>query len=332
MAGQERSLEISQAGIEVTRGTPVAATRKVYMAWQPFSYERELQWASTQTGTFHNRREGTYRRAVNGMTGTEDCTFEDAPWWGQLFLKGGVVGGPGDAGVPPMYTYTFIPSPSTDDLKSITLEYGTPTLPYKVNQGMVNSATFRFNPDELAYWQMDIELMTRKPTQTAMTGSIADRSRELIRAPGTKNYVDSVTIGTTHITGRFIGGSITINNNLDFKAFSEDEDDFAANRVGRGDVTVDAQFTFEFDNDAEFANYRAEQPVERFIRIEREGTIIHDAVRSKATFDLNGYWSSIEPGYRVNNKILTFGLGARYNTVSAYDLKMVILNNLPTLV
>lgn len=332
MAGQERGLEISQAGIETTRGTAVAATRKVYTVWEPFSIERELQWAEGVTGTYHDRREAQYSRIVHGLTGTEEVSFEDLPWWLEHIIKGGVTPS-GDGGTPVAYTRNYTPSLAADDLKSSTLEYGTVGLPYEVNQMMVNSATFRFLPDDNAYWMMDVEVLTRKPTQTAMTGAIADRARELIRAPGTKNYVDSSTIGSTQIQGRFIGGSITINNNLEFKAFAEDEDDFAANKVGRGDVTVDAQFTYEFDSDTEYANYRAAQPVERLIRIEREGSQIHGSsvVNKRARFDLNGYWSSVEPGYRTNNKILTFGMGARYNTVSGYDLRAEVVNALATL-
>jgi hypothetical protein len=332
MAGQERALEISQAGIETTRGTAVAATRKVYTLWQPINYERELQFASVQTGTWFNQREAAYDRSTTGFTGTEAVSFEDLPWWLQFILKGGVAGVT-DAGSPPAYTYAFTPTVAADDLKSMTLEFGTPTLPYEVNQAMVNSATFRFTPDDARFWEMDVEVMSRKPTQVAMTGSITERTRELIKAPGTKIYVDSATIGTTQVTGRFIGGSITINNNLDFKFFSEDEHEPAANKVGRGDVNVDAEFAFEFDSDAEFANYRSDTPVERFIRIEREGTNIHTGtvVNKRARFDLNGYWRSVESGYRNNNKILTFGLGARYNTTSAYSLKAEVVNALITL-
>ena len=89
MAGQERGLEISQAGVETTRGTAVAATRKLYTVWEPFSFERELQWAAGVTGTYHDRREAQYARIVHGLTGTEEVSFEDLPWWLEHIIKGG---------------------------------------------------------------------------------------------------------------------------------------------------------------------------------------------------------------------------------------------------
>lgn len=333
MAGQERILEIAQAGLETTRGTAVAATRKVYMALAPWTYERELMWATNTTGTFEARRDGSYRRPVIGFTGSEDLSYEDTAWWMQSIIKG-TVAGVGDAGSPIGYTYTFVPTLAADDIKSMSLEYGTPTLPYKSNQVMVNSATLRCEPDTEASWKLDVELMARKPTQAAMTGSIAERARELISAPGTALSIDNagVAAGTTPVTGRFIGGSITINNNLNFKAFAEDIDDYAANKVGRDAREVDAQFSFEFDSDAEYANYRTTgAPVERVIQLAVQGSIISGAFRKLLTIDLTGFWTSVESGYRETNKILTFGLQARYNTTLARTIRVVVKNALITL-
>jgi hypothetical protein len=338
MAGQEKTFEIAQAGLETVPGTAVAATRKWYVQLAPFTYTRELQWATNTTGTRYPRRTPSYRRPAHGFTGTEDLSFDDLPWVCQLLLKGGVTGGAGDAGTPPAYTWTFIPTAAAFDLKTATVEYGTPVLAYKANQVGANSATIRITPDDQANWQADYELMARKPTQTAMTASIGERTRELIRAPGTKLYIDAAggTIGTTQLTGRFIGASLTITNNLNYKAFAEDEDDYAANKIGIGDFIVDAQITLEFDSDAEYADYRAlataGAPFERLIRLERSGTQIHGSsvVNKRVRFDMNGYWSGITPDYRETNKIITLDFQPGYNVANAYAFKAEIVNQLAT--
>ena len=259
MAGQEQVFEFAQAGIETTRGTPVAATRKWYLALAPWTYERELVWASNVTGTRQSRRQPDYRRPVTGFTGTENLSFEDLAWVLQFVIKGGVTGVT-DAGSPPVYQYAFQASPATDDLKSMTLEYGTPTMNYEANQVMINSMTVRFDPDNEANWMADYEMISRAPSFAAET-TLTERTRELIKAPGTEIFIDNAggTAGVTPVSGRFIGGSLTINNNLTF------------NKVGIGALLIDAQFTFEFDNDAEFLLYRTTgAPVERIIRIYRE--------------------------------------------------------------
>jgi hypothetical protein len=255
-----------------------------------------------------------------------------------MLLKGGVTGVT-DGGTPAAYTYTFIPSASVFDNKFMTLEYGTPTLPYKANQVGITSATIRITPDDQASWQADYEMIARKPSQAAMTAAIGERTRELIKAPGTKVYIDAGggTIGTTQIVGRFIGASFTIANNFYYKAFSEDEDDYAANKIGIGEFTVDGQVTVEFDSDAEYADYRglatAGAPFEKLIRLEREGSQIHTspATNKRIRLDVNGYWSSLAQDYRETNRIITLGFQAGYNVTSAYALKAEVVNALATL-
>lgn len=335
MSGQEKQLEISQFGLETTHGTAVAATRKGYTLWSPFDYTKDLVFAEAQTGTLEPDIDATYRRPnPSSHPGVEALTFEDFAWWCQCWLKGGVSGS-GDGGSPQAYTYTFDPSNTAEALKSFTLERGTTGLPYKFNQAMVNSATVRINPDTDAYWMLDIEAMSRKPTQTAMTGSISDRTREYIKAPGTVLYIDDAggTIGTTQVTGKFIGGSVTVLNNLDFKAFAEDEDDQAANKVGIGKRQVTAQLTFEHDSDTEFANYRANVPVERLVRIQREGTQIHGGTvtNKRARIDLYGFWSAMAMDYRNNNKIITLTLTGRRNVSASKTINVAVVNALSTL-
>lgn len=333
MAGEERQLEISQVGLESTHGTAVAATRKAYTLWTPFSYTKDLVFAEAATGTLEPDIDATYGRpAPTQHNGSEALTFEDFAWWCQCWLKGGVSGST-DGGSPAAYTYTFDPSNTAEALKSFTLERGTTTLPYEFNQAMVNSATLRINPDTDGYWMLDVEAMSRKPTQTAMTGSISDRTREYIKAPGTVIYIDDAggTIGTTQVTGKFIGGSVTVLNNLDFKAFAEDENDVAANKVGIGKRQVTAQLTFEHDDDDEFANYREDVPVERLVRIQRTGTTIHDAVTKRARIDLYGFWSAVAMDYRNNNKIITLTLSGRRNVSASKTVNAAIVNALSAL-
>ncbi len=139
MATNELILLKAQAGIESTRGTNVAATRKVYAQITP-SYTKALMEFQDTTGTFFDRRRPAYGREKVGFSAKDIATFEDLPWWAQFFLKGGVAG-VSDAGTPPAYTYTFAPSAATDDLKSMTLEFNDDGNPYETGQVMVTQAT-----------------------------------------------------------------------------------------------------------------------------------------------------------------------------------------------
>jgi hypothetical protein len=263
------------------------------------------------------------------------ATFEDLPWWAQLFLKGGVTG-VSDAGTPPAYTYTYAPSAATDDLKSMTLEFNETGNPYESSQVMVTQATLRFNVgnNNEPAWMLDLTLLGRDWSTTTFTAALSDRDTEVILGRGTKLYIDAAggTIGTTQVTGKLISGSFTFNPNIHFKNFAEDENAYAANKVGRGAYHVDAQFQFEFDDDAEFANYRSTTPVKRLIRIEREGTTIHTTVKKRMRLDFPSmYWSSWSRGDRNGNLVATFGAQAYYDVTAGKLVELSVVNALAAL-
>lgn len=338
MGTNEIILQLNQAGLETTRGTGVAATRKIYAQVNP-KYDRPLAPFRNATGTYEGRRRPSYAREKVSFTMSDECTYEDLAWWAQTFLKGGVTGA-GDAGTPIAYKYAFSPSLSTDDLKSFTLEHGEAGNPYKTTQCMTNQATLRMDSDNdnEPSWMLDLEVMGRDWATTSYTGSITDRTTEPILARGTKLFIDDAggTIGTTQVLGKFISCSVVVNNQIHFKAFSEDVTYVAANKVGRQDRLVDAQFTFEFDSDTEFAKYRSQAAAERQIRIHQDGSQVHSgsppATQNKyLNIDLYGYWSSWSRGDRSGNLTATMGLMGFYDATATKTLQLDVNSALATL-
>lgn len=325
----------AQAALEAVRGTDLAATRKVYAQITP-SYSRQLMEFMDASATFHGRRRVAYGREKVGATALDICTYEDLAWWFQMCLKGGVTGVT-DAGSPPAYTYTFTPTITSDDLKSMTLEFNDAGNPYEMHQLMVNSFTLRMDSDNDSEpgWMIDIELIGRDWSTTTFTTALPDRSTEVILARGTKLFIDDAggTMGATQKTGSLIKCSITVNNNIHYKAFAEDVTYVAANKVGRQAQTLDAQFTFEFDSDAEFAKYRAATAAQRLIRLEQSGSVIHTGttVNKRFRFDMWGYWNSWARGDREGNLTADFGLKGFYDPVAAKTFTAEIVNALATL-
>jgi hypothetical protein len=289
-----------------------------------------LQEFTDQSGTYEGRRIPAQLRPTIGFTSSEKLTYEDFPWWLQFMI--GVNAGlaaVGDAGTPEAFTREAVPSLETDDLASMTLEFNHVGNPYESSQVMVNTWTIRIDPDNEGAWMLDTEMVGRTWDTTAFTGSLPDRTVSIIKAPGTKMFIDDTFggLGTTQLTGKLIGASVTGNNNLHLKAFSEDEVNFAAGKVGRGLRTFDAQFVWEFDDDVEFAKYRTTgDPVERFVRIEREGATIHGAVKKRARIDMNGFYMSWAPGDREGNLTMTMGLACYYNATAGYSLAIEVVN------
>lgn len=333
MGTNELILLTAQAGFETTRGTRVAATRKIYAQITP-TYNKPVQQFQDTTGTYFDRRRIAYGIEEVGFTGLDIATYEDLPWWASLFLKGGV-SGVTDSGTPDAYTYLFEPSPATDDLESMTLEFNESGNPYESGQVMVTQATLRFNVgnNNEPAWMLDLTMMGRDWVTTTFTAALSDRDTEVILGRGTKLFIDDAggTIGSTQVLGKLISASVTFNPNIHYKNFAEDENNYAANKVGRGAYHVDAQFQFEFGDDDEFANYRSSTPVSRLIRLEREGTTIHTTVKKRMRLDFpNGYWSSFSRGDRNGNLVATFGMQAFYDTSDANIVALEIVNALAT--
>lgn len=325
----------AQSGIETVRGTNVPATRKVYAQITP-SLTRPLSPFRNTTGTFQGRRRASYGRTKVAFSASDEATYQDLPWWFKFALKGGVTATT-DAGVPPAYPYIFVPTIATDDLNSMTLEFNESGNPYETGQVMVNSWTLRMDADNDGEpaWMFDAELIGRDWATTTFTAALANRTTEPILARGTKLYIDDAggTLGATQKTGSLISCSISGNNNINYKAFAEDVTYVAANKVGRGEQTFDAQFTFEFENDTEFAKYRNTVAAQRMIRLEQSGAAaIHDAVYPRMRLDMYGYWSSWSRGTRVNNLVATFGFQGFFDDTAARTFSAEVVNASATLV
>ena len=247
----------------------------------------------------------------------------------------GAVTGSGSASTG--YTYAFQPSLSSDDLKSMTLEFGESGNPYESDQVMVNSFTLRGDPDSDSEpgWMFEAEMMGRTISTTSYSGSITDRTTEAITARGTKLYVDTTAagIGGTQLTGHLINWSLTGNNNIHYKAFAEDESAMAANKVGRGERTFDGEVTIEFDSDTTaigFSKLRSGNTL--YLRLEREGTTIATTYKKKLTIDCAALISSISFGDREGNMTATIGFNCFYDSTLGFDFKATVINALSSLV
>jgi len=121
----------------------------------------------------------------------------------------------------------------------------------------------------------------------AFTSGISDRTRETIKGPGTKLYIDAHggTIGTNQVTGRFISFSVTSQLNASFKRFMENVDELSS-RVDRGMVRVTGQLKLEFDRRYEWDKYTDLGAV--LLRIKQEGSTIDTGAGTKkaATIDV----------------------------------------------
>lgn len=160
------------------------------------------------------------------------------------------------------------------------------------------------------------------------TSGISDRTRETIKGPGTKLYLDAFggTIGTTQITGRFISFSLTSAIGAGYKRFMDNVDEMST-RVDRGTVRVTGQVRLEFDRKREWDKYKALTP--ELMRIKQTGSTIDTGAGTtkSATIDLyKVYWDDPTEDVRGNNVTVTWPFRAYVDTAVGYPVKVSIKN------
>ena len=330
MPSNEVMLNKVQVGFEATPGTPVAATRKMYMRMDPASgVNVPLIWFDDATGTYQGRRRATKGRTTVAWPGTDLATFEDLHFWLYMMVEGTPNESTGTD--PSVLVHEFLPDTTEDTQRSITTEWGDPGNAYEISQTYMNGWTLRGDSDNdnEPGWMLEADFIGRTFDTTTFTPALPDRTTEVITARGTKVYIDdtSAAIGTTQVQGKLISWSITGSINRHTKAFAEDEYYVAQGVTGRQAWTVDAQMTLEFPDDDEFALYRATTPQLRAVRFRREGSIIAGAERKALEIDLFGYWSAVATGDREGNKTITLSLQAGTDATEATDSRFTITND-----
>lgn len=140
------------------------------------------------------------------------------------------------------------------------------------------------------------------------TAGIAVPEYEHIKSAGTLHYFDddSADIGTTQLKNKVISWSVTHLLETNPKRFSENERGYS-DKVGTGWRRVSGQVRIEFDDFAEYRNWKNTQS--RAWRIKREGSVIDSGANTHklAQIDLfRLYWNEITRDTRQSNLTRTF--------------------------
>lgn len=239
-------------------------------------------------------------------------TYEEIIWWNCLILGGGSARRTGTTtgSTPAGYTYPFTPSGGTDDLDSATFKLGDGAAAYKFDRGLVNTATYRWDPARGGgtFWMLAVEIWARLIGTTTFDSPSAIARRK-IKAAGTKVYIDEPggTIGATQVLNAIRSGSITVNNQLEEKVFSEYEDK-TADDVGRGSQLITYDLQREHNSDTEAAKLRA--GTLRKIRILKEGDTIGASPATKYKWQVDlpvaQYKPTMGPDWRGQNRVLGY--------------------------
>jgi len=318
-----------QAGLESTRGTQVAATRKVYGTgmWDETVPPIWTEDEDRQSFDAHFRSQPGLIQS--GMQLDAAATYEDVPWWCQLALKGGVTGVLSNTSV---YTYTFVPTQATDDLKTATIETGDDTQAWKAGFVMVDELELSAALGEAI--KLRVKLIADDFATATFTGALSDRVLE-----DAVTHLSKVAIGnagavpSSYLTGRLIGWTFKVQNMLKPKFFA---DGGGAKYTGMGRArrkfTLDLAFEGNAATITERANYDSKTP--RVVRVTAIGSnIAASSPTTPKSIDivLAGIWTKYQVGKRDTNVIFNATLEGQYDSALAYALSLAVANALSAL-
>ena len=314
----------ARAALESTRGTDLTPTRIIY--GESFTLDHSV--ATIRPEELRASYEGFFQAAAGPersvVTVTGRVSYDDLIWWANLGWKA-VASGTG-AGADK--TWTFVPTNTSDHVKTCTLQLGDSaaiaTSPgVKLNYGMLDTFNIHYekNDDGAATFSGTI-LFAKALTQiTAFTGSLTDRVTVPASCNNTVVKIDTATIGTT-TDSAVTAVDFTLNNNpVPFYAL---DGTLAAQAVYRPRHRMwTAQITRQYNAATEFTAYVAKTI--RKVRVETTGAVLGGS-NYKITQDMYGVWTGRT--YDQTDDIITevLTLEPVFDTGTSSSTSLVVVN------
>jgi hypothetical protein len=296
----ERSLSLFQWGIESTRGTAVAATRKV--GFDPKGIPMDRVWEGVRLATAQRvprmkKRNDTY--LVQDTLVASHGYYQLLPGILQCMLDGTIT--PAEQ-TPSQADYKWDVTPSitaANDPDSLTLEMGDNVQMFEVEYCQFNRLVLAGSLNQQGASspvRLEAGYYGRQMTPTTVTASQALHTGvEFMNAKLSRLYQDTTWggVGGTEVT------STLRDFNLELLAGNHPKFLASANKYfdthGEGDVGAMLTLTLEGNSSADSIYDLYQAGTERALRITLNGSQIGSGVNYKFQLDVYGYWAEVVP-------------------------------------
>lgn len=323
-------LRAFQLGKQTSFGTPVVATRRLGLTYAP-TLDPHWTFPTSDTGTLDEAL-APYRMATD-ITGaaTGPTAFDDLPYSFGALIKGGIT--------PASHVWTYTPASTSQDIFELFVgEWGddVATDNFSYSDGVLDSLVLAY-PEDLgpiqttANWRFGSFVYPQ--TKQALS---VDPSPIWAYAADTKLFFNDTAgaIGTTALTNTMHSATITINNNLDVKRFSNGSNTrFQVAGYGRGARTFEANFKFAKSTAgvAEAAKWLNTNATERFVSVET--TSVTNVPTTSTPYSLilrfGGYWfTRAESTYGTANATIDLVCRGVLDQTLSYPFTAIVTNNL----
>lgn len=321
----------ARAALETTRGTPVTPTRLLYFQEGEFQQDVATIRPSTLGSYFGWRSGASAGTEQNTLTMSGVVTYNDLVWLGNTHIKAVASG----AGAGADKTYAFVPSGTTDDIKSASIQIGysdnisatQPAVSLAYCLGDELTLKWDKSSDDGAVMFDSKMVVPKAATQiSAFTGSLSDRTVIPASANTTVVTVDATTIATT-VDNYWTDVSWTLTNG--YKNLYTLNNTTAAIETFRPEARAwKLEGTRYYNLDTEWDAYIAKTV--RKMRIKTTGAVLGGSFYS-ITLDLYGVYTGMQFAESDGLGVQKFTLEPVYDTTATTDFSLTVVTSEATI-
>lgn len=331
----ERALAFLQGGFEATKGTGVAATRKLQARITNPAFNIPREFVEEDLGTLV-----ASRRFIEGVKDygftieTDGATYEDLPW----FLHTVVHGTPTTTNInSTAYQHVFTPQTTAagDTLKAATIEFGDDTQEFECEYCEGNTLTLGFDTitvGQAAPLRMSIGYYTQSLASNTKT-TLTDNDVETINAVQNASIRlgnDSTAYASlSALTGSLRALSINWDNRLGRKVYVGDGPTYSNIGRGRRVITFTAQVEGDANGVSRFVDW--DLGTYKRLRLDIQGPAVTGSTPSRTRlFRLDGRFvlTEFDPTGEVDTNTV-FNIAGRFmpdTALSDAEVQLTVIN------
>ena len=315
-----------QIGKETTRGTAVAATKRLIGT---LSMTPEVTW---HRPVDERASLAEFRRAVVTARSARlryegDATYEQIINFLAMALKGGVTPTqPDPTNAPNTYQWTFTPNlTSKNNQDSFTVEYGDDTQEWESTFVVVENLELGVALGEVVSLRAD--LFGRFPSKSTFTAGLSDPTVNEIVANDVRVYIDGSwsALGTTQKSNLVAGATIRFPTGLVPIKYADGSLDFSDLVEQRRHFELELDLAMGSDAITEYDAYVA--GTSRAIRLEFTGSLIEASYNRKLTIDIFGKYTTAPElfGDRDGENLIRLQLSS-HDDGNGNELSVAVIN------
>lgn len=344
MPAAETAFEYMALALEATPGTAVTPPTHYLPLLGSITPDRERYSPDESRGTLvqNYRRQAVHIGSTWEGSGGLDPNY--APLLANMVIKGGVTAPTTPSGATLSRLWTFVPTVTSDNLKSATIYNGDPNV--KIWQAvycMAQEWTISADASGTDAATMAINGFGRFPTALGSAPTLPSQNIGSLLMPSAMQlWIDtSSAIGTTEVTGRFISADITIPAGVSQKWYAGGPTGgLNYTKHGRSKRAASATVTVELNDvsvAAEYTTWAADTTVKMRIRL--NGSLIETTAGpvnwyEYVEFDIYGPLDAFgwgTAGDPATNRTMSFTVESMYDSTLGADFALKVQNSRTTL-